>query len=173
MTIAAPFPDEDYFIHGVMSRRCVAWCVDLVVLGLLLWLLWWTMVVLGFLTLGLGFGLFAALPFVPFLYQVLSLISERSATPGQRLLGLTVRRDDDLGPPTFFQAVVGTLVFYVTLATSGLLLIVALFTVRHRTLHDLASGLVVVRVRAMEELPPETLTPSGEPWNMPGGTHAP
>ena len=39
------------------------------------------------------------------------------------------------------------LVFYLTLATSGLLLVVALFTRRHRTLHDLISGLVVVRVR--------------------------
>jgi uncharacterized RDD family membrane protein YckC len=31
------------------------------------------------------------------------------------------------------------------MATSGLLLLIALFTVRHRTLHDLASDLVVVR----------------------------
>ena len=36
-----------------------------------------------------------------------------------------------------------------TLATTGLLLLVALFTVRRRTLHDLASGLVVVRARAL------------------------
>ena len=70
-----------------------------------------------------------------------------SATPGQQALGLVVRRNDDLGPPTLVQAFVFTLVFYVTLATTGLLLLVALFTVRQRTLHDLASGLVVVRAR--------------------------
>jgi uncharacterized RDD family membrane protein YckC len=51
------------------------------------------------------------------------------------------------------------------MATSGLLLLVALFTIRHRTLHDLVSGLVVVRVRA--------LTAEGGGWNMYGGTSAP
>ena len=71
-----------------------------------------------------------------------------SATPGQAMFGLMVRRDDDLGPPTLAQAVISTLVFYLTLATSGLLLLVALFTERKRTLHDLVSGLVVVRTRA-------------------------
>ena len=50
------------------------------------------------------------------------------------------------------QALISALVFYLTLATSGLLLVVALFTRRHRTLHDLVSGLVVVRVRAMRPL---------------------
>ena len=68
-----------------------------------------------------------------------------SATPGQQALGLVVRRNDDLGRPTPLQALVFTLVFYLTLATTGLLLLFALFTVRQRTLHDLASGLVVVR----------------------------
>jgi len=79
-------------------------------------------------------------------------------------MGLTVRRDFDLGPPTGLQALISVLVFYVTLATSGLLLLVALFTVRHRTLHDLLSGLVVVRARA--------LTAATEGWNMQGGASA-
>ena len=49
---------------------------------------------------------------------------------------------------------ISTLVFYLTLATSGLLLLVALFTVRHRTLHDLVSGLVVVRAEGMAAIDP-------------------
>jgi uncharacterized RDD family membrane protein YckC len=87
---------------------------------------------------------------VPFLYHFLSLLRSSSATPGQALLGLTVRRDADLGPPTGIQALLFTVVFYLTMATSGLLLLVALFTVRHRTLHDLASDLVVVRRSTFE-----------------------
>jgi len=83
------------------------------------------------------------------------------------MLGLTVRRNDDLGPPTGVQALVSTLLYYLTLATWGLLLLVALFTLRKRTLHDLVSGLVVVRVRAMD-----ALTPPPGPWNMAGGTSA-
>jgi uncharacterized RDD family membrane protein YckC len=146
------YPDEADFVEGVLLRRCIAWVVDLVLIGLLVFLLWLAMTAIGVLTLGLGFGLMALLPIVPFLYHFLSLLSVRSATPGQRLLGLTVRRDADLGPPTALQAIISVVLYYVTLATSGLLLLVALFTIRKRTLHDIVSGLVVVRVRAMEAL---------------------
>ena len=81
------------------------------------------------------------------------------------MMGLTVRRDDDLGPPTLPQAVVSIVLYYVTLGTSGFLLLIALFTRRHRTLHDWLSGLVVVRKRALV-----SLTPGAEPWTMYHGT---
>jgi uncharacterized RDD family membrane protein YckC len=142
--------------------------VDVLLISLLVFVLWWILVMIGLLTFGLGFGAMSILPFVPFCYHLLSLLSSASATPGQQIFGLTVRRDFDLGPPTALQALVSTAVFYLTLATSGLLLVVALFTVRHRTLHDLVSGLVVVRVRAMQ-----ALTAPGGGWNMQGGTSAP
>ena len=103
----------------------------------------------GLLTLGLGLPLLGVLPFVPFCYHLLFVAGPSSATPGQQALGLVVRRNDDLGRPTLAQAFVFTLVFYVTLATTGLLLLIALFTVRRRTLHDLASGLVVVRAHRL------------------------
>jgi uncharacterized RDD family membrane protein YckC len=98
-----------------------------------------------------------------------------SATPGQALFGLVVRRDDDLGPPSLARAVISTLIFYLTLATSGLLLLVALFTQRKRTLHDLASGLVVVRRRAWHDWVSATgtLTGGAGSWNMgPGHPYA-
>lgn len=162
-----PGLDESFFIHGVMWRRCAAWVVDAVLIGLLVWVLWWILAMVGVVTLGLGFALMPVLALVPFAYQMLSLLGRASATPGQGMLGLTVRRDDDLGPPTALQALISTLGYYVTLATSGLLLLVALFTTRHRTLHDLVSGLVVVRTRAMQ-----ALTAQQGGWNMPAGTSA-
>ena len=116
----------------------------------------------GVLTLGLGLPLLGVLPFVPFCYHLLFVAGPASATPGQQALGLVVRRNDDLGRPTPLQALIYTLLFYLTLATTGLLLLVALFTIRHRTLHDLASGLVVVRARA--------LTGGLGSWNMQGGS---
>ena len=121
-------------------------------------------VALGVLTFGIGLGALGLLPFVPVLYQVISLTSSASATPGQQMMGLKVRRDNDFGPPTAGQALVAVLVLAVTMATSGLLLVVALFTVRHRTLHDILSGLVVVRTRA--------LTAGPGRWNMRGGASA-
>ncbi len=146
MSFGNPYMDANVLTSGVMSRRCVAWVFDAILILILLFALWWLLVVFGFLTFGLGFGAMSILPFVPFCYHFLSLLGASSATPGQRMMGLTVRRDFDLGPPEGLQALVSVLVLYLTLATSGLLLVVALFTARHRTLHDLVSGLVVVRV---------------------------
>jgi uncharacterized RDD family membrane protein YckC len=145
MSGAAQMVRDEAFIEGVLTRRCVALLIDLFFIGVVLTVLWFFLFLFGLLTLGLGFGAMAVLPVVPFLYHFLSLLRSASATPGQALLGLTVRRDEDLGPPTGLQALIFTVVFYLTMATSGLLLLVALFTVRHRTLHDMASDLVVVR----------------------------
>jgi uncharacterized RDD family membrane protein YckC len=168
MSFGNPYLDDDFLTGGVMFRRCVAWVFDAFLIVVLVWVLWWILVMFGLLTLGLGFGAMSILPFVPFAYHFLSLLGASSATPGQQMTGLTVRRHLDLGPPTGLQALASVLVFYLTLATSGLLLVVALFTRQHRTLHDLVSGLVVVRVRAMR-----TLTETGPGWNMPGGASAP
>jgi uncharacterized RDD family membrane protein YckC len=168
MSFGSPYPDpgmsRDFLTEGVLSRRCVAWVFDVFLIAVLVWVLWWILVMFGLLTFGLGFGAMSILPFVPFCYHVLSLLGASSATPGQQMMGLTVRRDYDLGPPNGLQALVSVLLFYLTLATSGLLLVVALFTTGHRTLHDIVSGLVVVRVRA--------LTAAGGGWNMPGGASA-
>ena len=73
-----------------------------------------------------------------------------------------VRRDDDGGPPTGAQALVFTFLFYLTLALGVIWMIVALFTPRHRTIHDMISGLVVIRRKA--------LTADVGAWNMPPHT---
>jgi uncharacterized RDD family membrane protein YckC len=168
MSFGNPYVDDDFLTGGVMSRRCVALVFDAFLIAVLVCALFGVLVMFGLLTFGLGFGAMSILPFVPFCYNFLSLLGSSSATPGQQMMGLTVRRDHDLGPPDGLQALASVLLFYATLATSGLLLVVALFTRRHRTLHDLVSGLVVVRVRAMQ-----TLTAPGGGWNMRGGTTVP
>jgi uncharacterized RDD family membrane protein YckC len=154
--------DDDFLTHGVLIRRVFAWLIDLLLIGLICGILLLVLLLFGLLTLGLGLPLLGILPFVPFAYHMLFLVGPPSATPGQSALGLIVRRNDDFGRPTPAQAVVSTLLFYLTLATSGLLLLIALFTIRKRTLHDLLSGLVVVRTRA--------LTQGLGSWNIPGGS---
>lgn len=142
----------------------IAWAIDLAVIAVLmlgLGLLIWT---LGLVTLGLGWTLVAVLPLVPALYHGLSLLSPASATAGQQLCGLVVRRDRDLGPPTPLQALICVLAYYATWALSGILLVVALFTDRRRTLHDLLSGLVVARAEAIQ-----ALTDARRSWNMGAG----
>lgn len=162
------YDDDAFLTEGVVARRAGGWLIDLLVISLLAWALRMALFVLGVLTLGLGFGLWPLLAALPFCYNFLFLLGPQSATPGQQAMGLTVRRDYDLGPPTPLQALLFTAMFYATLMASGLLLVVSLFTVRHRTLHDMVSGLVVVRAGAME-----TLTRTGGSWNMHGGSSMP
>ena len=154
--------DDDFLTEGVLLRRVFAWLIDALLIGLIWIALTLTLVLFGLLTLGLGLPMLGILPFVPFCYHVLFLAGPPSATPGQSALGLIVRRNDDFGRPTPAQAVVSTLLFYASLAFSGLPLLLALFTVRRRTPHDLISGLVVVRTRA--------LTRGLGSWNMHGGS---
>jgi len=161
-----PIPDDHFLTGGVLIRRVIAWVIDLIVIGVIVFGLGIMIWMLGFATFGLAWSMLAVLPFVPALYHGLSLLGPTSATAGQQLCGLIVRRNDDLGPPTPLQAAIAVGVYYVTWALSGILLVIALFTARARTLHDMASGLVVVRSDAMA-----ALTEARRSWNMGVGSY--
>jgi uncharacterized RDD family membrane protein YckC len=87
-----PDPERDrQFYDGVLSRRLVAWFVDvflILLVGVPL------AIVFGLLTLGFGFALF---PFivgaVGFLYRTATLAGA-SATWGMRFTGIELRRGD-------------------------------------------------------------------------------
>jgi uncharacterized RDD family membrane protein YckC len=160
---------DDLLTRGVLSRRFFAWLVDITVVALLCFSFYLAFLTLGFLTLGLGWTLFGVLPFVPSLYMGLSLVSPMGATPGQALFGLIVARNDDLGPPILAQVVVCVVVYVVTLPVLWISVLLALVTSRRRTLHDLLSGLVVVRRRALEV----PLTAGGPHWTMNGSNIPP
>jgi uncharacterized RDD family membrane protein YckC len=156
---------DEVITAGVLPRRVLAWVADAVLLGLLggvLGSLWFGF---GLLTLGLGWHLWPLLALLPFAYSILSIASRLSATPGQALCGLAVRRNHDLGPPDLLAATLFTLGYCVTMAAGVLWLGLAVFTVRHRTLHDLLSGLVVVRRRALAAPPGYWAAPPG--WRAP------
>lgn len=153
--------DSYELIRGTRLRRIVAFLLDGLILAIGIRLLAGVLFLFGIVTLGLGMPLLGLLPVVPLLYNWLSLLSGLSATPGQAMMGLIVRRNDDLGPPGALAALVWVIGFYVSLALSGLPLLLALFTEGKRTGHDLLSGLVVVRARA--------LTGGPRFWNMRAG----
>ena len=169
-----PVLDEDALLadlateqltRGVMWRRVVAWLVDGILIGVILSALWGLLLFLGVITFGFSLPMLEVLPVVPLLYHWLTLASPMSASPGQVLLGLVVRRDEDLGPPTPMQALAFSALLYLTLALGAIWLLVALVTARHRTFHDMLSGLVVVRARA--------LTRAAGFGNMGAGPYAP
>jgi uncharacterized RDD family membrane protein YckC len=156
---------EAMLSRGTISRRIAAFVVDGIFVLIITKFLAVGLFVFGLLTLGLGFPLLGLLPFIAPAYNFLALISPLAATPGQALLGLTVRDQDTLSPPTALPALIWTAGFYASLALSGVPLLLALFNPRRRTGHDMLSGLVVVRSRA--------LTGWLGTWNMsPGGPPA-
>jgi len=126
---------EQRLTQGVMSRRVVACFLDAIIAGVL--------------TLGLGLPLLAALPAVPIVYAWFFVASPLSATPGQAMLGLAVRRNADLSRPDPWEAFAYVIGFVATIAVGWFWVCVALFTTRHRAFHDIVSGLVVVRRTAI------------------------
>jgi uncharacterized RDD family membrane protein YckC len=150
MSFTLAFAAETGLTEGVIVRRVLGWLIDVMLIGLLVAALWLFLLAVGLLTFGITLPALGLLPLVPFLYHTLFLASSLSATPGQRLFGLIVRRNADLGRPLPLQAACSTLLFYLTLALGVIWLAIAFLTVRRRTPHDLLSGLVVVRSRLLE-----------------------
>jgi uncharacterized RDD family membrane protein YckC len=130
---------------GVMFRRIVGYLIDVVILSGAVLFMWF----LVLMTLGL-LGPIAGVitPFIPLAYHSLLIGGPNSATIGMRLMGIEVRRLDG-GRPDLVQALVQTLLFYATLALTGLLLIVALFNDRRRCLHDWLSGTLTVNADSL------------------------
>lgn len=158
--IAVPPPQPDWtdawahpeYYRGVTLRRVLAYVVDgLFVLALSAagW------VASGFLTL-LTFGLLWPLQalvvaLVPLAYHSLLIAAPGSATLGMRLFDLrvmSIAADAAArgGRPSIFQAIIQVVAFYGSVAATGsLVLAVALFNPRRRTLHDWVAGTVVVK----------------------------
>lgn len=132
--------------EGVPWRRVAAYAVDLVCIGVLAIFVWLVFAVLWLLSFGLlGPVLWFLFGLLPLAYHTLLLSGRRSATLGMRCFDLELRSVTG-ERPGFVQALVQTALFYVTVAmTCSLILLVALFNRRRRTLHDFLSGAVMVR----------------------------
>ena len=146
----APYPAPlDRQTDGVLGRRFFAYLIDLlVVLGLTL-LLGFAIVILGFLTLGLAWWLFAILgPGTAILYSALTVGGPSQGTYGMRALGLRVVDAGTGGPVDLLPAAVHALLFYVAAGTFVLLVLdVLVGAVRadRRLGHDLLVGVLLVR----------------------------
>jgi uncharacterized RDD family membrane protein YckC len=137
--------------HGVALRRVLAYLVDVVIIAAIMAVAALVFAVAGILTFGLLTPLLLVVfAFIPLGYHTLLIGGPRSATIGMRMFGLEVRSLEFDHPDTL-QALVQSVIFYLSVAlTSSLILIVALFNPRRRTLHDFIAGTVVVNRVAAE-----------------------
>lgn len=145
---------DAWLTRDVWPRRIVAFIIDFLLIAVLGFVAIWVVVVFGILTLGLGFLLGHLLPLVPFVYYVAWLVTMGAATPGQRLLGLTVRQDDSLAlanpvRPSLAQAIAWTVLLYLSFALSMVPFVAVFFNRRRRALHDILAGVTVVHASAL------------------------
>lgn len=135
---------------GIRSRRSFAYLIDLVVIATIAAAIWFALVLVGVLSFGLLMPLVPlGVAIVPTLYHTLTVGGPHSATPGMRLFDVTVRSWTG-ERPSLWQAFLMTVTFLVSVGLTGfLILLIALFNSRGRTLHELLSGTVVVRRSAL------------------------
>lgn len=146
---AATMPDPDAFpeiFEGVLWRRVAAYVVDLLCIGVIAAVVWLVFAVLWLVSFGLlGPVLWFLFGLVPLAYHTLLLSGRKSATIGMRCFDLELR---SVGGerPSFLQALIETVLFYITVGlTCSLILLFALVNRRRRTLHDVLAGTVMVR----------------------------
>jgi uncharacterized RDD family membrane protein YckC len=138
--------DDERAYEGVRTRRVLACMIDYPIVGLLTIPFAILVLVLGLLTLGLGWMLFTVLvPLVALLYIWNTLGGPNQATTGMRLMGIRLDRLDG-APIDGITAVVHSVLFWAgNVILTPLVLLVTLFTDRKRTLHDILLGTVVTR----------------------------
>lgn len=142
-----PATDPELF-EGVLSRRVVAFIIDLIIITLPLIAAAMFIFVFGLITFGLGWALFwllspASVVWALFYYGV-TLGGAASATLGMRAMDLEMRTW--YGAPCYFVlGAVHAIVYWVSVSVlTPLILVVGFFNPRKRLLHDIVVGTVVI-----------------------------
>jgi uncharacterized RDD family membrane protein YckC len=134
--------------EGVLARRMVAFLIDFVILALPVAFVAMFIFVVGVVTFGLGFLFYAllwpAMVLWALAYYGMTLGSPASATIGMRAMDIEMRTW--YGAPSYFVlGAVHAVVFWITVsALTPFVLLVPLFNLRRRCLHDMLVGTVVI-----------------------------
>lgn len=139
-------PDDWRAYSGTLMRRTLAFCVDYILIAVLIIPAAGILFLLGIPTLGLAWFLFPVLGLiVAALYFGLSVGGVSQASPGMRMMGLALVRIDGV-KIDFWTAIVHLILFWVLNSVlTPLILLAGLFTDRSRLVHDLLIGTAAVR----------------------------
>ena len=152
-----PFVTPELY-SGVLTKRCLAFLIDVIIISLPVVLATIFIAVFGVVTLGLGWGLFwlvsPASAIWAVAYYGMSLGGPHSATVGMRLFGVQMRTLS--GEPGYFVlGAAHAILFWVSMSLlTPFVMLVALFNGRRRLLHDLVLGTVVVNTVVANALAP-------------------
>ncbi len=137
---------EDVRLDGVRTRRVYAFLIDAFIVFLLSIPVSIVIFLLGIVTLGLGFFLYAIMfPVLAITYVAYTMGSEDQATVGMKANDIYLARLDG-GKIDPITAVVHSVLFWAGNAMlTPFVLLVTLFSDRKRTLHDLLLGTIVLR----------------------------
>lgn len=143
---------------GLRMRRSVAFMIDCVLITVLMFAASLAVLLLGIITFGLAWLLFAILwPAVALVYIAFTLGGSNSATPGMRAMGIELRLFHG-GKVYPLLAMIHAVLFYASVSfLTPLVLLVAFFSDRKRLLHDMVLGTVMVDSGALQHL--ETVPP--------------
>jgi uncharacterized RDD family membrane protein YckC len=136
------------FFEGVLTRRVIAYVIDLLIITAPVILAAMFILLFGLVTFGLGWALFWLLSPATIVWALIyyggTMGGPASATIGMRAVDLEIRTW--YGAPCYFLlGAVHAVVFWVSIsALTPLVLLVGCFNLRRRLLHDFLLGTVVV-----------------------------
>jgi uncharacterized RDD family membrane protein YckC len=142
-----PYLQPDLF-RGVLTRRAIAFLIDLIVLSIPIVLAVLFIAVFGLVTLGLGWALYwlvsPASVIWALVYYGASLGGPHSATIGMRVMDLEMRTW--YGAPSYFLlGAMHAVLFWISVSVlSPFVLLIGFFNGRRRLLHDMVLGTVVI-----------------------------
>jgi len=134
--------------EGVLARRCIAFLVDVTIIAIPVLFAALFILILGFITLGLGWVLYALLWPATVIWAIVyygsTFGSAASATIGMRVMDLEMRTW--YGAPAYFVlGAVHAVVYWLTVSfLTPFILLVGFFNGRKRLLHDIVVGTVVI-----------------------------
>jgi uncharacterized RDD family membrane protein YckC len=134
--------------EGVLARRVVAFLIDVIVIAIPLIAGWMFIFVFGLVTLGFGWALFWLMSpgsvLWALVYYGMTLGSPASATLGMRAMEIEMRTW--YGAPAYFVlGAVHAVVFWISISMfTPFILLVGFFNARHRLLHDMLVGTILI-----------------------------
>ena len=150
-----PYQQPELF-RGVLTRRMIAFLIDLLVLAVPVILAVIFIAVFGLVTLGLAWALFwlvsPASVIWAIVYYGATIGGPNSATIGMRIMDLELRTW--YGAPGYFVlGAVHAVCFWISVSVlSPFVLLVGLFNGRRRLLHDFVLGTVVINTSVRAQL---------------------